>query len=93
MEKKQPRTRDCNKSLFTLYCINNHSEIAELEGLFSILDNEILKTYQERKKIPTQKEIYQKYHSKAKDTCAEVRACETLKIFLADLQKYLKEER
>ena len=89
LEKKQLRTRDCYKALFTLYCIDNHSDIAELEGLSTTLDIDLLKTYRKDNKKPTQKEIYQKYHSETKDTSAEVRASETLGIFLADLRQYL----
>jgi len=90
LDKKQLRTRDCCKDLFTLYCIDNHSDIAELEGLSSVLDMEILKTYQESNKKPTQREIYQKYHSEAKDTSAEARASETLSNFLAGLRQKLE---
>ena len=93
LEKKQPRTRDCYKALFTLYCINNHSNIAELEGLSSVLDIDLLEVYRKDKKKPTQREIYQKYHSNIKDKGAEARASELLGIFLADLRQYLKEKK
>jgi len=90
LDKKQLRTRGCYKSLFTLYCIDNYSNIVELEGLSSVLDIDIFEAYRKDKKKPTQREIYQKYHSEAKDTSAEVRASETLSIFLTDLRQYLK---
>ena len=89
LEKKQLRTRDCYKALFTLYCIDNHSDIAELEGLTSVLDNELLEVYRNENKKPTQRDIYKKYHSEAKVNSAEVRASETLSIFLSDLRQYL----
>ena len=93
LEKKQLRTRDCYKALFTLYCIDNHSDIVELEGLSSVLDTELLIEYCKSNKKPTQREIYQKYHSDIKDKSAEARASELLGIFLADLRQYLKEKK
>jgi len=93
LEKKQMRTRDCYKALFTLYCIDNHSDTAELEGLSSVLDIDLLEAYLKDKRKPTQREIYQKYHSDIKDKGAEARASELLSIFLADLRQYLKEKK
>ena len=51
-----------------------------------------MESYRKDKKKPTQKEIYQKYHSDIKDKGAEARASELLGIFLADLRQYLKEK-
>jgi len=93
LEKKQMRTRDCYKALFTLYCIDNHSDIVELEGISSVLDKDLMEAYRKDKKKPTQREIYQKYHSNIKDKGAEARASELLGIFLADLRQYLKEKK
>ena len=90
LDKKQMRARDCYKALFTLYCIDNHSDIVELEGLSSVLDIDLLEAYRKAIKKPTQREIYQKYHSDIKDKGAEARASELLRIFLADLRQYLK---
>jgi hypothetical protein len=85
LEKKQERARDCYRSLLTLRCIDNFA-------LYSVLDQEIIETYQKNKVKPKQYEIYQKYHPTTKKDCAEASASKMLKDFFKDLKTYLKEK-
>ena len=86
LNKKQVRSRDCYKSLFTLFCFEN-----DLKMLYPALDNEILKSCQEEQKKPKKYEIYQKYHPETKKDSAGVRSSDMLKDFLNDLKIYLKD--
>ncbi|MCL2277148.1 MAG: hypothetical protein FWC21_04560 [Treponema sp.] len=88
LERKQDRSRDCYKALFTLHCIGKK----HTEGLFSILDHDIITGFQKDDKIPTQYEIWQKYHPDALKSSSEVQASINLNNFLRDLEKYLKEK-
>jgi len=88
LEKKQDRSRDCYRALFTLHCIENK----HTEGLFSILDQDIITSFQKDDKKPMQYEIWQKYHPNALKSSSEVQASKNLNDFLRDLEKYLKEK-
>ena len=88
LEKKQDRSRDCYRALFTLHCIENK----HTEGLFSILDQDIINVFQKDDIKPKQYEIWQKYHPDTKKTSSEVQASKNLNDFLWDLETYLKEK-
>ena len=86
LERKQDRSRDCYRALFTLHCIENK----HTEGLFSILDQDIINDFQINNRKPTQYEIWQKYHLTASKSSSEVQASKNLNDFLRDLEKHLK---
>jgi hypothetical protein len=87
--KKQERTRECYRSLFTAYCIENS---IDFEDLSSVLDKNILDEYRETGKKPEQYEIYLKYHPSVKKDSAGVRSSEMLKKFRCDLRSFLKQK-
>ena len=89
LDKKQERSKKCYRALFTLYCIEN---IKNYEGLYPVLDKNILESCQEDGKKPTQHEIYQKYHTKAQKNSADAMASKNLKEFLSDIETLLKEK-
>ena len=88
LNNTQERTRACYRALLTGFCIDNS---IDLEGLSSVLDTEILDEYRKNFKIPSQHEIYLKYHPNVKKESAGVRASEMLKKILYDLHIILKE--
>ena len=83
--EKKPITRDCKRALFTLYCIDKKYT----EGLFSVLDKEIIDLCQNNQK-PTKYEVSRKYHPETTVGSAGVMATGNLKEFLSDLESYLK---
>jgi len=89
INKKQKRARGCYRALFTLHCIDNYKDF---EGLYPVLDSQILEARQEDGKNPNQDEIYQKYHPKAKKKSAEAMASKNLHEFLNAVETYLKEK-
>ena len=89
LSKKQKRSRECYKALFTLYCIEN---IKNYEGLANVLDGNILEMCKEDGKKPKQYEIYQKYHPKARKNSADTMASKNLKELISDIEIYLKEK-
>ena len=88
IDKKQERSRDCYRALFTLHCIENYKNF---EMLYPVLDGQILDTWQKEKKTPNQYEIYQKFHPNSQKPSAEAMASTNLKEFLKDVEIYLKE--
>ena len=86
LNKKQARSRDCYRALFTLYCIKNFNDY---EKLIPVLDREILE-HLKNGKTPLQYEVYKQYHPNAKDTSVESMASKDLGEFLHDLEKLLK---
>ena len=88
INKKQKRARKCYRALFTLHCIENYKDY---EGLNSVLDNQVIETWQKDGKYPNQYEIYQEFHPKAKKKGAEAMASKNLHEFLNDVKSYLKE--
>jgi hypothetical protein len=88
LDKKQERSRDCYRALFTLHCIENYKAFEEL---YPVLDKNVLETCKDGKN-PNQYEIYQKYHPKAQKPSAETMASTNLKEFLNDIETYLKEK-
>jgi len=88
LDKKQERSRDCYRALYTLYCIKK-----DLRGLYPILDQEIIDAFYKDGKNPNQDEIYQKYHPKAKKKSAEVMASKNLNEFLNDIETYLRDKK
>ena len=90
LDKKQERSRDCYRALFTLYCIENYKDF---EKLYPVLDSQILKTWQKGGKNQNQYEIYQKYHPNTLKSSAEAMASTNLREFLNALENSLKEKR
>jgi len=86
LDKKQERSRDCYRALFTLHCIQNYKNF---EKLYPVLDSQILETWQKEGKNPNQYEIYQIYHPNAQKPSAEVMASTNLREFLSDIETYL----
>ena len=89
LDKKQKRSRECYRALFTLYCIEN---MKNYEGLYSVLDKNILESCQKDGKRPNQYEIYQKYHPKTQNDSAGAMASKNLKGFLGNIEELLKEK-
>ena len=89
LKSKQPRTKGLYRALFTIDCIEKQ---VDLNGMYPVLDPEILEAYQNTGIKPWQYEIYLKYHPDVKQTSAEVRASETLKTFLNDLYTEIKKK-
>jgi len=87
LDKKQARSRDCYRALFTLYCVKEG-----ITELYPILDQEIIDSYYKDGKKPTQYEIYQKYHSDVDQEIAGVQASTNLHEFLDDLKTCLKNQ-
>ena len=88
LNKKQGRTKQCNKAIFTLYCIE---KIRNYEVLDRVLDRKIIKKYGKITKKLTQYEIYRDHHPGVTIASAHARASEMLNDFLQDLEAYLKE--
>jgi hypothetical protein len=86
LNKKQKRSRDCYKALFTLYCIKN-----DLRGLYPILDQEIIDSSHKDDKKLKQYEIYLKYHPETDKKGAEAMASTNLHEFLNDIVTCLYE--
>jgi len=89
LDKKQERSRDCYRALFTLYCIENYKNF---EKLYPVLDKSILEAWQKVGKNPNQYEIYQMYHPNAKKSSADAMASTNLREFLSNIETYLKEK-
>ena len=89
LDKKQKRTRECNKALFTAYCICK-GKGNDLEALSPVLDSEILEEYYKTMKKPLYSEIYMKYHRNTKKDSAEARASETIINFRYKLKPLLE---
>jgi len=83
LQGMQERSRECYRSLFTLFCINKS---LLTEYLIPFLDNKILETYQENGKKPEQQEIYLKYHPRVQKGSAAARSAQMLKDFLDRLE-------
>jgi hypothetical protein len=87
LNKKQDRSRDCYRALFTLFCVKNN-----LRGLYSILDQEIIDAFYKNDKKPKQYEIYLKYHPETDRESAEAMASKNLKELLNEIETCLKEK-
>ena len=87
LDKKQERSRDCYRALFTLHCIKN-----EIKGLYPILDQEIIDTFHKYGKKPKQYEIYLKYHPGIDKNSAEALSSKNISEFLKDIETCLKEK-
>ena len=91
--KRQKKTRACNRALFTQLCIKEAPDY--LDKLAPVLDSELLNAYRESNIKPTQYETYLKYHPERKDSSKnsiEVSASNDLDNFLNDLRIYLEEK-
>lgn len=88
LQKTQTRTREKDRALYTVYCINNS---IDFEGLTKFLNKEVLNDFIQNKKKPLQYEIFLKYHDGIKESItkesAEAMASERLKIFRRKLEK------
>ena len=89
LNKKQERSRECYKALFTLHCIES---VKNLEWLYPVLNKTLLEDCQKNKKIPTQFEIYQKYHPNAKKSSAAAMASKNLEELLKEIKTGLPTE-
>jgi len=87
LDKKQERSRDCCKALFTLHCIKKG-----ITGLYPILDQEIIDSFYKEDKKPKQYEVYQKYHPGIDKKSAEAQAATNLHKFLNDVETCLKDK-
>jgi len=91
--KRQKRTRDCNRALFTVWCIKKETPDYYLDILAPVLDSDLLKTYRESGIKPTLYETYLKYHPERREgseNSVESNASSDLGKFLDDLRIYLK---
>ena len=89
LEKKQARSRDCYRELFTLYCIENRMVS---EKLTPVLDNQILEDWYKHEQKPKQYEIYQKFHPLAQKSSAEAMASKNLSEFLKKIETCLRKK-
>jgi len=87
LDKKQERSRDCYRALFTQYCIKNYKDF---EKLYPVLDSKIMETWQKDVKNPKLYEIYQMYHPNVNKSSADTMASTNLREFLSDIETYLK---
>ena len=94
--KRQKRTWDCNRALFTVYCIFKKASLDYLDKLAPALDKELLEAYRESKIRPTQYDIYIIYHPGRKnksEKSVRSNARNDLAKFLKDLRIYLNEKK
>ena len=89
LEKKQKRSKDCYRALFTLHCIENYKDF---ERLYPVLDSQILETWDKTGNRPKQYEIYQQYHPNAQKSSIDAMASKNHREFLNDIEKCLKEK-
>jgi len=89
LDKKQERSRDCYRALFTLHCIENYKDF---EKLYSILDGKIMELWQKDIKMPKKYEVYQTYHPNAQKSSAEAMASINLREFINNIEICLKEK-
>ena len=87
--KKQERSRDCYRALFTQYCIKNYKDF---EKLYPVLDSKIMEIWQKDEKNLKLYEIYQMYHPNVKKSSADAMASTNLREFLSDIETYIKEK-
>jgi len=87
LEKKQERSRDCYRALFTLFCIKYYKNF---DMLYPVLDSKIVENWQKDMKKLNLYEIYQIYHPNANESSAEAMASKNLNEFLNDVKTYLK---
>ena len=88
LDKKQDRSRDCFRALYTLYCIKKG-----LRELYPILDQEILDLYHKEGKKPKQYEIYLKYHPETDKNSAQAEASKNLREFRNEIKTYPKRKK
>lgn len=81
--------KDYYRALFTLRCIK---KVKDYRKLLLILDNDIMEAYKNGGKIPTQYEIYIKYHPDAAKATAEANASLMKSKFEKDLKSAIKEK-
>ena len=79
----QERSRECCRSLFTVWCIKNS---IDFEGLSALLDSEILETHRKDGRNPLQREVYLKYHPGVNKESAEAMASGILKKLFSDIK-------
>jgi hypothetical protein len=88
IDKRQDRSRDCYRALFTVYCIRKKKYFAALDP---VLDQEILGIWKENGKIPKQSAVYMAYHKNKKlaDKSAESRSSNIIDDLNKRIKKYL----
>lgn len=89
LNKAQDRTKDCDRAICTLYCVK---KIKNYRKIKPILDAEILEMCESGKKLPTQAEIFLKYHPDDEKKSAESLASERIAKFKMNLEKAIKEK-
>ena len=77
------------RALFTMRYIKNNKNY---ERLRPILSADILEMFEQNGKIPTQYEVYMKYHPNAKKSTAETNASQMSKKFYTDIKNAIKEK-
>jgi len=86
LNNTQDRTRECYRALFTVHCIDN---AIDFDGLFPLLNSEIVEIYKKNGKKPKLLEVYLKYHPDVKRESAGARASKMLKELLDKLNTEL----
>ncbi|MCL2443819.1 MAG: hypothetical protein FWD13_10210 [Treponema sp.] len=85
------KTRDCYRTLFTIYCIRKKKYFGALD---EVLDQKILEKWKKEGKLPKQSEVYKKYRESQKsnisDKSAEARSSNIIDELNDKINKYLK---
>ena len=89
LNKTQKRSRECYRSLFTAYCIDNS---AVSESLLPLLDNDVIDKFVKDKVKPKQYEIYQKHHPEAAKASAEAMASKMASDFIEKMKNILNKK-
>jgi len=89
LNEYQEKTKPFYRALFTILYIKNNKDYKKIKP---ILSAEILEMFEQNGKIPTQYEIYMKYHPGAKKSTAETNASQMSKKFYADINKAIEEK-
>jgi len=89
LQKKQDRTKDVYRELFTVHCLENVKDYTEL---LPVLDSKIIEAFEKTGEKPYQKEIYWKYHPNVTEDSAASSASQMSQTFLNDLYEAIKEK-
>ena len=87
LETYQKRSRGYILALYTLYCFK---EKQDLEGIYPVLDQQILEICQTGTKIPRMYEIYKNFHPKTSQKSSEARSSEVLTKFLGEIKTFIE---
>ena len=89
LNESQEKMKPFYRALFTMRFIKKNKNY---QRLIPSLNGEILEMFKKNKKIPTQYEIYMKYHPEAEKSTAEANASQMSKKFFAALEKAIQEK-